>query len=84
MWSEEGSHVGFMKCHVQRRFKSDICDNYKPVHRSKCVLANNSEISEECRSRKTETHFQQYSKKCNKLQNDSCFKAKKEFDIAKQ
>ena len=32
----------------------------------------------------TETHFQQYSKKCNKLMNDSCFKAKREFDKAKQ
>ena len=32
----------------------------------------------------TETHFQQYSKKCNKLMNDSCFKAQKEFDKAKQ
>ena len=24
MWSEEESHVGFMKCHVQKRFQSDV------------------------------------------------------------
>ena len=35
-------------------------------------------------SKKTETHFQQYGKKCNNLMNDSCFKAKKEFDKAEQ
>ena len=34
--------------------------------------------------KKTETHFQQYSKKCNKMMNNSCFKAQKEFDKAKQ
>ena len=34
--------------------------------------------------KKTETHFQQYSKKCNKLMDDSCFKAQKEFGKAKQ
>ena len=73
-----------MKCHVQKRFQSDVYDNCKPVHRSKCVVANNFEISKECLSKKTETHFQQYSKKCNNLMNDSCFKAKKEFDRAKQ
>ena len=33
--------------------------------------------------KRTETHFQQYSKKCNELMNDSCFKAQKEFDKAK-
>ena len=33
---------------------------------------------------KTETHFQQYSKNCNKLMSDYCFKAEKEFDKAKQ
>ena len=40
-----------------------------------------STIYKECLSRKTETHF---SKKGNKLMNDSCFKAQKEFDKAKQ
>ena len=73
-----------MKCHVQKRFQSDVYDNCKPVHRSKCVLVNNFEISKECLSKKTEAHFQQCSKKCNHLMNDSCFKAKKEFDKAKQ
>ena len=73
-----------MKCHVQIRFQSDVYVNYKPVHRSKCVIVNNFEISEECLSKKIETHFQQYSKKHNKLMNDSCFKAQKEFDKAKQ
>ena len=34
--------------------------------------------------KKTETHLQQYSKKCNTLMNDSCFQAQKEFDKAKQ
>ena len=34
--------------------------------------------------KKAETHFQQYIKKCNNLMNDSWFKAKKEFDKAKQ
>ena len=34
--------------------------------------------------KKIETHFQQYSKKCNKLMKDSCFKAQKESDKAKQ
>ena len=24
LWSEEESHVGFMKCHVQKRFQSDV------------------------------------------------------------
>ena len=33
--------------------------------------------------KRTDTHFQQYSKKCNNLMNDSCFKTKKEFDKAK-
>ena len=84
LWSEEGSHVRFMKCHVQKRFQSDVYVNCKPVHRSKCVLVNNFEISEECLSKRTETHFQQYSKKCSKLMNDSWFKAQKEFDKAKQ
>ena len=28
-------------------------------------------------TKKTETHFQQYSKKCNNLMNDSCCKAKR-------
>ena len=73
-----------MKCHVQKRFQSDVYDNCKPVHRSKCVLVNNFEISKECLSKKTETHFQQCSKKCNNLMNDSCFKAKKEFDKTEQ
>ena len=73
-----------MKCHVQERFQSDVYDNYKPVQRSKCVLVNNFEISKECLSKKTETPFQQHSKKCNNLMNDSCFKAKKEFDKAEQ
>ena len=79
-----GTHVGFMKCYVQKRFHSDVYDNCKPVHRSKCILVNSFEISKECLSKKTETHFQQYSKKCNKLMNDSCFETKKEFDKAKQ
>ena len=43
--SEEQSHVGFMKCHVQKRFQSDVYVNCKPVHRSKCVSVNNFEIS---------------------------------------
>ena len=73
-----------MKCHVQKRFQSHVYDNCKPVHRSKCVLVNNFEISKECLSKKTETHFQQYSKKCNNLMNDSCFKAETEFDKAEQ
>ena len=73
-----------MKCHVQKRFQSDVYDNCKPVHRSKYVLVNNFEISKECLSKKTETHFQQYNKKCNNLMNDSCFKANKEFDKAEQ
>ena len=34
--------------------------------------------------KKTETHFQPYCIKCNKLMNDSCFKAQKEFDKAEQ
>ena len=29
-----------------------------------------------CLSKKSETHLQQYNKKCKKLTNDSCFKAK--------
>ena len=73
-----------MKYHVQKRFQSDVYDNCKPVHRSKCVLVNNFEISKEWLSKKTETHFQQYSKKRNKLMNYCCFKAQKEFDKAKQ
>ena len=40
-----------------------------------------STISKEFLSKKTETHF---SEKGNKLMNDSCFKAQKEFDKAKQ
>ena len=32
----------------------------------------------------TESHFQQESKTCNNLMNDSCFNAKKEFNKAKQ
>ena len=85
LWSEEESHVGFMKCHVQKRFQSDVYVNCKPVHRCKCVLVNNFEISKECLSeKKTETHLQQYSEKCNKFMNDSCFKVQKEFDKAKQ
>ena len=60
-------HVGFMKCHVQKRFQSDVYVNCKPVHRSKCVPVNKFEIFKECLSKKTETHFQQCSEKCNKL-----------------
>ena len=45
------SHVGFMKCHVQKRFQSDVYVNCKPVHRSKCVPVNNFEISKECLSK---------------------------------
>ena len=74
-----------MKCHVRKRFQSDVYDNCKPVHRSKCVLVNNFEMSKKrCLFKKTETHFQQYTKTCNKLMNDFCFEAKKEFDKAKQ
>ena len=51
LWSEEESHVGFMKCHVQKRFQSDVYVNCKPVHRSKCVPVNNFEISKECLSK---------------------------------
>ena len=71
-----------MKYHVQKRFQSDVYDNCKPVHRSKCVLVNNLEISKECLYKKT--RFQQYSKKWNHVMNDSCFKTKKEFDKANQ
>ena len=52
LWSEEGSNVSFMKYHVQKRFQGDVYDNCKPVHRSKCVLVNNFEISKECLSKK--------------------------------
>ena len=45
---------------------------------------NNFEILKNVYLKKTETHFQRYNKKCNKLMNDSCFKAQKEFDKAKQ
>ena len=48
------------------------------------ILVNNFEISKECLSKKTETHFQQYSKECNNLMNDSCFNAKKKFDKVEQ
>ena len=51
LWSEEESHVGFMKSHVQKRFQSDVYVNCKPVHRSKCVPVNNFEISKECLSK---------------------------------
>ena len=51
LWSEEESHIGFMKCHVQKRFQSDVYVNCKPVHRSKCVPVNNFEISKECLSK---------------------------------
>ena len=37
LWSEEESNVSFMKCHVQKKFQSDVYDNCKPVHGSKCV-----------------------------------------------
>ena len=37
------------------------------------------EISKEFLSKKTETHFQECSKKCNTLMNDFCFKAQKEL-----
>ena len=59
LWSEEGSSVSFMKCHVQKRFQSDVRDNCKPVHRSKChcVLVNNFEISKECLSKKNRNSF---------------------------
>ena len=49
--SEEESCVGFMKCHVQKRFQSDVYVNSEPVHRTKCVLVNNFEISKECLSK---------------------------------
>ena len=84
LWSEEGSNVSFMKCHVQKSFQSDVYDNCKPVPVWICTTQQFSKISKECLSKKTETHFQQYSKKCNHLMNDSCFKAKREFDKAKQ
>ena len=51
LWSEEESHLGFMKCHVQKRFQSDVYVNCKPVHRCKCVPVNNFEISKECLSK---------------------------------
>ena len=57
LWSEEGSHVGFMKCHVQKRFQSDVYVNCKPVDRSKCVLVNNFEISKECLSKNNRNSF---------------------------
>ena len=73
-----------MLCSKEISNQNDVYVNCKPVYRSKCVLANNFEISNECFSTKIEAHFQQYSKKCNKLINDSCFKVEKEFDKAKQ
>ena len=45
------------------------------------LLVNNFEISEKRLSEKTESHFQQYSKKCNKLMNDSCFKVQSQTGI---
>ena len=48
MWVTCRSHVGFMKCHVQKRFQSDVYVNCKPEYRLKCVLVNNFEISKEC------------------------------------
>ena len=57
LWSEEKSNVSFMNCHVPKRFQSDFYDNCKPVHRSKCVLVNNFEISKEGLSKKIETRF---------------------------
>ena len=68
----------------QKRFQSDVYVNCKPVHRSKCVPLNNFEISKEFLSTKNRNSFQKYSKKCNTLMNDSCIKAQKEFDKAKQ
>ena len=53
LWTEEGSHLGFMKCHVEKRFQSDAYVNCKPVYRSKCVLVNNFEISKEFLSKRT-------------------------------
>ena len=44
LWSEEESDVGFMKCHVQKRFQSDVYVNCKPVHRSKCLPVYQSTI----------------------------------------
>ena len=82
--SKEGSHVGFMKCHVQKRSQSDFYVNCKPVHRSKCVLVNNFEISKECLPKNNRNSFPTVQQKCSKLMNDSCFKAQKEFDKAKQ
>ena len=74
-----------MKCHVQKRFQNDLYVSCKPVHRSKCVLVNNFErFLKNVSLKRTETHFQHYNKKCNNLMNDSCFKAQKEFDKAKQ
>ena len=73
-----------MKCHVQKRFQRDVYVNCKPVHRYKCVLVNNFEISIECISKKNGNSFPTIQQKCNKLMNDSSFKAQKEFDKAKQ
>ena len=74
-----------MKCHVQKRFQSDVYVNCKPVHRSKCVPVNNFEISKECLSKiKNKNSFPIIQQKCNKLMNDLCFKTQKEFDKAKQ
>ena len=72
-------HVGFMKYHVQKRFQGDVYVSCKPVCRSKCVLVNNFEISKECLSKKKNRNSFR-----SKLMNDSCFKAQKEFDKAKQ
>ena len=54
---KEGSHLGFMKCHVQKGFRSDFYVNCKPVHRSKCIPVNNFEISKECLSEKKQISF---------------------------
>ena len=65
-------------------FQSDVFVNCKAVHRSRYVLSTILRFLKNVSLKKTETHFQQDSKKCNKSMNDSCFKAQKEFDKAKQ
>ena len=50
-------HIGFMKCHVQKRFQNDVYVNCKPVYRSKCVPVNNFEILKNVSLKKNRNSF---------------------------
>ena len=67
LWSEEGSYVGFMKCHVQKRFQSDFYVNCKPGHKCKCVPVNDFEISKECLSEKNRNSFPRIKQKVHQI-----------------